>query len=1105
MNKIIFIRIVISFLCLFLISCSTTSKVVGKYPINNFIETHENKFIKNGFNIIRHEGTEYTIQLLEYLSKSKNCSKIRTTLIKKTKIYFLPNTSGIWLSMFDDRVNTHFYYSIDGKTKEINKKKDNDPSKMPFWAQLYGAILFFPVPIVGDIFCMIGGYHIIYERNADTTIIECENNLNKSPITNEFISAYLNGIHCNNIKTNNKGIAQINFGNHSITTNSKNNLKVSFKYKNTSHVIEIPYDVYKSSIKLRAKPCDLTTEFIGLNESESHNPNGAIDAAEKLYAELKIINSGKGTAFNVIFFVETDSRFLSLPKKISVGDMPSDTSKIIKVPLESDVNLPSGKLSLNFFAKDDRDFASNTVVRKIETLPIIPSSLNILSYHIIDGKIGRAQGNGNGIPENGETFELEVSVINNGKGIAKNVTLNIHESGTNTKLIQGSVIIGNINPGKTSTGRLVVSLDRVYNSTTFKPLVTVEEKFALDKLDKRLIIPVRLKKPVLTLESAISDEIGYIKNGDTAFTNIFIFNRSDMLAKNVHMNLSINEIGPSILEKQRISLGDIPPNSKSNIQRVKVIIPRTYQEKGITINVKLTQDEFKPVEDFIVIRIVPSRPHLFISWKVKDNMINNKIQMGKAAQLTASIENKGGISAEGVFLKIRSYEKLINPFFQNGNKEVALFSIPVNGRVDKDFWIQAKKFNNSKPGKYQIDISVTQKDFPSTNQKISFSTVDSKDFKELLATASEDNTNIKSYVSPPMVRITYPFSGSIFYQDNIMLQGYIDDDKGISRTEIWLNGEIISKEGQRGIRVRHDNRILVSKKIILKSGVNNIKIIAWDTDNAKNVDSVDVNKSEEKSRIWAAIIGINNYKNSKIPDLNFALSDATSMNDYIQNDLKVPSSNILSLYNENATKQNIEKILGDFLPRKAKKQDTVIIYYSGHGAPYQNLSSPDGDNVSKYLLTFDTEPESMWATALAMERIREIFQRIKSERVVFLADTCYSGASGGKSLSINFKSHFNDNFLDRLAEGRGRVIITASGAGELAREDKELGGGHGVFTYYLLEGLKGLADQNGDKLITSGEVYEYVSVMVSKHTNNEQHPVKKGEEEKPIILGIIPQ
>ncbi|WP_084445651.1 caspase family protein [Desulfosarcina sp. BuS5] len=160
-----------------------------------------------------------------------------------------------------------------------------------------------------------------------------------------------------------------------------------------------------------------------------------------------------------------------------------------------------------------------------------------------------------------------------------------------------------------------------------------------------------------------------------------------------------------------------------------------------------------------------------------------------------------------------------------------------------------------------------------------------------------------------------------------------------------------------------------------------------------------INRSPTKSEIWAAVIGINDYQNSGIPDLDYAVADAGAVYDYLHNNMKVPQDHIFTLYNKQAGKQEVEKILGDILPKKARPQDTVIIYYSGHGAPYPDPSSPDGDGVSKYLLTSDTDPESMWATAVEMESIRKIFNRLSSERVVFLADTCYSGASGGKSFA----------------------------------------------------------------------------------------------------------
>jgi uncharacterized caspase-like protein len=137
-----------------------------------------------------------------------------------------------------------------------------------------------------------------------------------------------------------------------------------------------------------------------------------------------------------------------------------------------------------------------------------------------------------------------------------------------------------------------------------------------------------------------------------------------------------------------------------------------------------------------------------------------------------------------------------------------------------------------------------------------------------------------------------------------------------------------------------------------------------------------------------------------------------------------------------------------------------------------------------------------------MREISHIFKRIQAERLVFIADSCYSGASGGRTIDITgIRASISDSFLDRIAAGKGRVIITASGANEVSVENDDLG--HGVFTYYLVEGLKGKADADRDGFITVDEVYRYVSDKVPQATGQEQHPVKKGTVEGRLILGIM--
>ena len=79
--------------------------------------------------------------------------------------------------------------------------------------------------------------------------------------------------------------------------------------------------------------------------------------------------------------------------------------------------------------------------------------------------------------------------------------------------------------------------------------------------------------------------------------------------------------------------------------------------------------------------------------------------------------------------------------------------------------------------------------------------------------------------------------------------------------------------------------------------------------------------------------------------------------------------------------------------------------------------------------------------------------------------------------------------------------MTASGANEVSAEKPNLK--HGVFTYFLLKGLKGKADTDQDGLITVDEAYRYVSEHVPDATDQQQHPVKKGAVEGQLILGII--
>jgi flagellar motor protein MotB len=355
--------------------------------------------------------------------------------------------------------------------------------------------------------------------------------------------------------------------------------------------------------------------------------------------------------------------------------------------------------------------------------------------------------------------------------------------------------------------------------------------------------------------------------------------------------------------------------------------------------------------------------------------------------------------------------------------------------------------------------------------------------------------------APPVIVIASPQEGSTVEVKIITFSGVAEDDQGLSRVEIFINGKPIKKKEDRGVTVtKSQTRLDFRERIPLERGENRIKIRAVDTDGLTCEKTLTVHYVERRKNIWAVVIGINNYPN--IRTLKYAVNDARLFYNHLVKYNQIPAENVNLLINQEATLTKLRSTLGTQLKNRAGKEDMVIIFFAGHGATEKDAMSPDGDGLEKYLLPYDADPKDLYATALPMGEISRIFSRIRSERLVFIADSCYSGASGGRTIGItDIRANISEAFLERIAGGKGRVIITASGANEVSAENDELQ--HGVFTYYLVEGLRGKADADKDRLITIDEVYRYVSEHVPRATGQEQHPVKKGTVEGRLILSIV--
>ncbi len=238
---------------------------------------------------------------------------------------------------------------------------------------------------------------------------------------------------------------------------------------------------------------------------------------------------------------------------------------------------------------------------------------------------------------------------------------------------------------------------------------------------------------------------------------------------------------------------------------------------------------------------------------------------------------------------------------------------------------------------------------------------------------------------------------------------------------------------------------------------------------------------------WALIIGVNKYDDSEINSLRYAVNDAKALYEVLVHPDKgrFEPERVRLLTSDTTdkrlrpTKGNILQALNKWLARNVKKEDTVLIFFSGHGYV---------DEDRKYLLPIDTDIFYVPAYAIDNQEFIEGIDRLKAEKIITLLDSCHSGGVSRTGKGVG--DVLPDDFYNEFEKAKGRVTLASCSGNEQSFEwpEKE----HGVFTYYLLEALNGAANKQRDSAVTFDEVVEYVQENVSdwaeKYKNGKQNP-----------------
>lgn len=245
-------------------------------------------------------------------------------------------------------------------------------------------------------------------------------------------------------------------------------------------------------------------------------------------------------------------------------------------------------------------------------------------------------------------------------------------------------------------------------------------------------------------------------------------------------------------------------------------------------------------------------------------------------------------------------------------------------------------------------------------------------------------------------------------------------------------------------------------------------------------------------RVYALIVGVSKY--NEVTSLKYANRDALAFADYLKSKAggNVDPANIKIFTDEEATRANIFDELY-YLKQTAQPGDLMYFYFAGHGDIEQDLS--EGEDALLLLSKSFKKNYLSGSEYIELDKLRSIIGNFakKGVNVIFVADACHSGAmlSGGQS--------GKERTLTALQESWGNEVkFLSCQPNEVSEENPKWGGGRGIFSFTLEEGLKGLADTNGDSIVTVGEIKRYLDNEVPKQTGDAQNPDVRGDLKKPL-------
>ena len=245
----------------------------------------------------------------------------------------------------------------------------------------------------------------------------------------------------------------------------------------------------------------------------------------------------------------------------------------------------------------------------------------------------------------------------------------------------------------------------------------------------------------------------------------------------------------------------------------------------------------------------------------------------------------------------------------------------------------------------------------------------------------------------------------------------------------------------------------------------------------------------DNMRIWVVIIGIADYERQDLK-LTYTKDDAYKMFAFYKSPEggALPDAQIALFVDEDATRPNVLKAVNNIYSQ-ASAEDVVIFYFSGHGSESAFITHDYNGNIlnNRGLILHD--------------ELYSIFDKSKARYKYVIVDACHSG-NLGKTDSRKELNVPRGTFYQAFERSKsGFVLLLSSMGNETSIESR--GVRQGIFSYYLLKGLKGECDKNRDNIISVIELYDYVRDGVVDFTKGKQNPLIGGKFDETLPVAVV--